>query len=178
MKFLRWFVVVPEMLLALLCYLLSIPFILTAVVGYIGMEVLDSAGQWLMDSARRWEGRCAVAIALVGMSLLCGCLSVTRVPLVRHADYDDDGICTNRVWCSFYDDRPDLRVYPTVKMRGWATYVMFHPVDYSTLTPELKYRNRMARYWGWIPVTAMWLTFPPDFVLDTVFLPYDLYVVW
>ena len=36
---------------------------------------------------------------------------------------------------------------------------------------------RMLKHWGWIPLGVIWFTAPFDMVTDTVFLPYDLYVV-
>ena len=49
------------------------------------------------------------------------------------------------------------------------------------IPPEAKGKRlremRMFKHWGWVPLGVIWLTAPFDAALDTVFLPYDLYVI-
>lgn len=113
------------------------------------------------------------AISILAISLVCGCLQVARTPLPIDK-YADDGSVTNRTWTSLFDARPDLRVFPTVKMRCVVTGWYFSPID-----PALKGRDLHDAIWfkrlGWIPLTIIWATSPFDAVGDVVFLPYDLY---
>ena len=114
-----------------------------------------------------------VIISLLAMSLMCGCLQVVRTPMPLDK-YADDGSVTNRTWTSLFDKRPDLRVFPTVKMRCAVTKAYFEPID-----PELKGRDLHDAIWfkrlGWIPLTIIWATSPFDAVVDVIFLPYDIY---
>ena len=107
--------------------------------------------------------------------LLCGCLQVVRIPMPLDK-YADDGSVTNRTWTSLFDKRPDLRVFPTVKMRCVVTGWYFSPID-----PALKGRDLHDAIWfkrlGWIPLTIIWATSPFDAVGDVVFLPYDIHCV-
>ena len=112
-------------------------------------------------------------ISILAMSLVCGCLQVVRIPMPLDK-YADDGSVTNRTWTSLFDKRPDLRVFPTVKMRCAVTKAYFSPIDQS-----LKGRDLHDAIWfkrlGWIPLTIVWATSPFDAVGDVIFLPYDLY---
>lgn len=62
-------------------------------------------------------------ISILAMSLVCGFLQVVRIPMPLDK-YADDGSVTNRTWTSLFDKRPDLRVFPTVKMRCAVTKAM------------------------------------------------------
>ena len=55
-------------------------------------------------------------VSISALTLLCGCLSVVRIPIC-YEKVSDEGEVTNRVWTTFFDKRPDLRVFPTVKIR-------------------------------------------------------------
>ena len=114
-------------------------------------------------------------IPSVALTLLCGCLSVVRIPLC-YEKVSDEGEVTNRVWTSFCDEVPGMRVYPTVKMRCRVTAERWAPIP-ADLKGEKLRDARMFKCWGWIPLSVIWLTAPVDAAIDTVFLPYDLYVV-
>lgn len=114
-------------------------------------------------------------VAISVLTLLCGCFSVVRIPLC-HEHVSDEGEVTNRVWYSFCDDVKGMRVYPTVKMRCRITAEWWAPIP-ADLKGEKLRDARMFKRWGWIPLGVVWLTAPFDAAIDTVFLPYDLYVV-
>ena len=114
-------------------------------------------------------------IAAIGASLMSGCLSVVRIPLCNE-QVSDEGEVTNRVWTSFCDKVPGMRVYPTVKMRCRVTAEWLKPIP-ADLKGEKLRDARMFKCCGWIPLSVVWLTAPFDAAIDTVFLPYDLYVV-
>ena len=121
-------------------------------------------------------------LALLSVTLVCGCLSIVRVPFPANELYSDDGVCTNRTWVCFYDGHPEWRVYPTIKMRCYATWQVYFDDSFyldrdgNPLKGEKLYQARMTRRWCWLPLTVMWLTSPIDAAVDTVFLPWDLYV--
>lgn len=102
-----------------------------------------------------------------------GCLSVVRIPL-ENSEYSDEGECTNRVWTTVFDKRPDLRVFPTVKMRCIVTAGYFEPIPSETKGRDL-YQARQFKRWGWLPLAVVWATAPVDAAVDVVFLPYDIY---
>ena len=114
-----------------------------------------------------------ILVAFVSASVLCGCLQVVRVPLPLNK-YSEDGSVTNRTWTSIFDKRPDLRVFPTVKMRCMVTAAYFDPID-----PKLKgrdlYEARRFKRIAWMPLAVVWATAPFDAVVDVLFLPYDIY---
>ena len=112
---------------------------------------------------------------IAALTLFSGCLSVVRIPLCREW-VSDEGEVTNRVWTSFCDDVPGMRVFPTVKMRYRVTAEWLKPIPPEAKGKRLR-EMRMLKHWGWIPLGVIWFTAPFDMVTDTVFLPYDLYVV-
>ena len=114
-----------------------------------------------------------LSVFSLSVFLLSGCLSVVRIPMPRQERYSEEGECTNRVWRSLFDDVPGLLVYPTVKMRWKATTAVVKPIP-EELKGEKLYKARMTRRWGWIPLCVLWLTFPVDAAIDTVFLPLDI----
>lgn len=119
----------------------------------------------------------AILAAIMSMAAVfsCGCLSVVRIPLPLE-QYDREGNVTNMVWVSFCDEVKGMRVYPTVKMRIMVTYsAYFEPIPEDL--PEKK-RVEMVRfrYIAWLPLLAIWITAPVDAAVDTIFLPYDIYV--
>lgn len=74
-----------------------------------------------------------VVLAIVAISALCGgCLAVVRIPCCNE-QVSDEGEVTNRVWTSFCDEVPGMRVYPTVKMRCHVTAEWLKPIP-----PEAK----------------------------------------
>ena len=112
--------------------------------------------------------------------LLCGCLSVVRMPTLEREDFSDDGYCTNRVWGTSLIRQIGKKnhyvdgLYPTIKMRWFFTNEMyFEPIE-NDLTGEQLYRRRMGKYFGWIPLTILWLTSPLDGAVDTLMIPFDL----
>ena len=76
--------------------------------------------------------RMARVFCLCLLASACGCLSVVRIPLCNE-QVSDEGEVTNRVWSSFCDDVPGMRVYPTVKMRCRVTEEWLKPIP-----PEAK----------------------------------------
>ena len=114
-------------------------------------------------------------VSISVLTLLCGCLSVVRIPLCNE-QVSDEGEVTNRVWTSFCDKVPGMRVYPTVKMRCRVTAEWLKPIPPEAKGERLR-EMRMFKCWGWIPLSVIWLTAPVDAAIDTVFLPYDLHVV-
>lgn len=114
----------------------------------------------------------AVASAL---TLFCGCFSVVRIPNC-YEQVDDEGEVTNRVWSCFCDDVPGMRVYPTVKMRCRITAEWWKPIPPDVKGKQLR-QAKAFKHWGWIPLSVIWLTAPFDAAIDTVFLPYDIYVL-
>ena len=114
-----------------------------------------------------------ITILFFAALIFGGCLSVVRIPLC-YEKVSDEGEVTNRVWTSFCDDVPGMRVYPTVKMRCRVTAEWLKPIP-----PEAKGRRlremRMFKHWGWIPLGIVWITAPFDAAIDTAFLPWDLY---
>lgn len=129
-------------------------------------------GRCLKVVCQEWW-RKIFAVALV--MLACGCLSVVRIPLCNE-QVSDEGEVTNRVWTSFCDEVPGMRVYPTVKMRCRVTAEWLKPIPPDAKGKRL-HQMRMFKHWGWIPLGVVWMTAPFDAAIDTVFLPYDLYVV-
>lgn len=117
--------------------------------------------------------RMARVFCLCLLASACGCLSVVRIPLCNE-QVSDEGEVTNRVWSSFCDDVPGMRVYPTVKMRCRVTEEWLKPIPPEAKGKRLR-EMRMFKYWGWIPLTILWTTSPFDAAIDTVFLPWDLY---
>lgn len=126
----------------------------------------------------------AMVLALAAATL-CGCFSIARVPTPKNEMYDDDGFCTNRVWESCMTDlqRNVLHgkgwsaTFPTVQMRWRATKMMYFEKPEKTweqMTGEEKHTDRMRRWFGWIPLTAIWITTPLDAAVDLVALPFDL----
>ena len=113
-------------------------------------------------------------IPSVALTLLCGCLSVVRIPLC-YEKVSDEGEVTNRVWTSFCDEVPGMRVYPTVKMRCRATAEWLKPIPDDVKGREFR-QMRTFKRWGWIPLSVIWITAPLDAAIDTAFLPWDLYV--
>ena len=105
---------------------------------------------------------------------LCGCLSVVSIPMCDER-VSDEGEVTNRVWHSFCDDVPGMRVYPTVKMRCRVTEEWLKPIPPDAKGRRLR-QMRAFKNWGWIPLCAIWITAPFDAAIDTAFLPWDLYV--
>lgn len=132
---------------------------------------------------RRIIKNCAIALALAA---LCGCFSIARIPTPKQEWYDDDGNCTNRVWESCMRDlqRKCNRygwgaAFPTVQMRVHATKMMyFDPPSkpYEEMTGEEKHREKMCKWFGWIPLTVIWITAPLDAAVDLVALPFDVCV--
>ena len=112
-------------------------------------------------------------IAAIGTSLMSGCLSVVRIPSC-YEQVSDEGEVTNRVWTSFCDDVPGMRVYPTIKMRCKITAEWWKPIPPEAKGTQLR-RMRAFKHWGWIPLGVIWLTAPFDAAIDTAFLPWDLY---
>ena len=106
-------------------------------------------------------------------SMFSGCLSVVRIPSC-YEQVSDEGEVTNRVWTSFCDDIPGMRVYPTIKMRCRITAEWWKPIPPEAKGTQLR-RMRAFKHWGWIPLTVIWATSPFDAAIDTVFLPWDLY---
>ena len=102
-----------------------------------------------------------------------GCLSVIRIPSAI-SEYSDEGECTNLVWTTVFDERPDFRIFPTVKMRCIVTAEYFKPIPSETKGRDL-YQARQFKYWGWLPLAVLWATVPAVAVADVVFLPYDIY---
>ena len=115
---------------------------------------------------------CALALAMIA-GLLCGCLSVVRIPLCNE-QVSGEGEVTNRVWTSFCDKVPGMRVYPTFKMRCRVTAEWLKPIPLEAKGKRLR-EMRMFKHWGWIPLGMIWLTAPFDAAIDTAFLPWDLY---
>ena len=115
-----------------------------------------------------------ISLTSVSYVFIYGCLSVVRIPFPVHEDYSEEGFITNRIWSSFCDDVPGMRVYPTVKMRCRVTEEWLKPIP-----PEAKGKRlhdmMMFKRWGWIPLTFIWATSPVDASVDTLFLPYDIY---
>ena len=119
-----------------------------------------------------------VLLTACAISLLAGgCLSIVRVPFPAHEEYSDEGACTNRVWTCLFDERPDLRVYPTIKMRCCVTAEWWKPIP-PDIKGEKLYKARQFKRWGRIPLGLIWLTAPVDAAVDTVLLPYDLIRTW
>lgn len=119
----------------------------------------------------------AILAAIISMAAVfsCGCLSVVRIPLPLE-QYDCEGNVTNRVWVSFCDDVNGMRVYPTVKMRIMVTYsVYFKPIP-EDLPENKRVEIVRSRYIAWLPLLVIWITAPVDAAVDTMFLPYDIYV--
>lgn len=112
-------------------------------------------------------------VTIAVLTLLCGCLSVVRIPLCNE-QVSDEGEVTNRVWTSFCDEVPWMRVYPTVKMRCRVTAEWLKPIPPEAKGKRLR-EMRMFKHWGWIPLGVIWLTAPFDSAIDTAFLPLDLY---
>lgn len=116
-----------------------------------------------------WRKIFAVAIVMSA----CGCLSVVRIPSC-YEQVSDEGEVTNRVWTSFCDEVPGMRVYPTIKMRSRVTAKWLEPIPPEAKGRELRQMKGFKR-WGWIPLAVLWATSPFDAAVDTVFLPWDLY---
>jgi len=115
--------------------------------------------------------RCVFCVVLI--LSVCGCLSVVRIPLC-HEQVSDEGEVTNRVWTSFCDAVPNMRVYPTIKMRCRVTCEWWKPIPPEAKGQQLR-QMRAFKRWGWIPLMTIWATVPFDAAIDTVFLPWDLY---
>lgn len=113
-------------------------------------------------------------IVSLAAALLSGCLSIVRIPFPLHERYSDDGVCTNRVWEGLLDKRPDLRVYPTIKMRCAVTAAWWAPIPADAKGEKL-YKARQFKRWGWLPLVGIWITSPLDAAVDTLFLPYDIF---
>ena len=102
--------------------------------------------------------------------------------------YSDEGECTNRVWTTFISDMRRKNcgivngIYPTIRARCKITYQMYFSGDEywkdkdgNPLKGEKLYDRKCARYFGWIPLTVIWITSPLDAVIDTLYVPWDLY---
>jgi len=111
--------------------------------------------------------------------LLCGCLSIVRMPSIEREDFSDDGYCTNRVWGASMikqigKKEPSVAgIYPTIKMRWVVTKKMYFEDDEENLTGKKLYERRMGRCFGWIPLSIIWITFPIDAAVDTIMIPFD-----
>lgn len=111
--------------------------------------------------------------------LLCGYLSIVRMPSIEREDFSDDGYCTNRVWGTSMikqigENNTDVAgLYPTIKMRWVCTKKMYFEPPEKDMTGEQLYRRRMGKYFGWIPLTIIWLTSPLDGAVDTLMIPFD-----
>lgn len=123
---------------------------------------------------------CIFACTLI---LMTGCLSVIRIPFPVHQDFSDDGVCTNRVYETplrkIQRSKSDYvwKIYPTIGMRYYSTYCIYgNPID-ENLKGEKLYNAKMAKRFGWIPLTVMWLTSPFDAIIDTIAVPFDLWCV-
>lgn len=120
-------------------------------------------------------------VVLAGLTMMMlatsGCFSVVRLPAPHREWYTEDGErhvdYYESMLRSLQKDCPATRgLYPTIKMRVHATKMMYQPIT-PDLTGEELYRRRMARNWGWIPLTVIWVTSPIDAVVDTVAIPWD-----
>ena len=117
--------------------------------------------------------------ALLLLVPLMGCLSIVRVPVVRHADYSDDGCCTNRVWFTplraMQERNDDIQgLYPSIKMRWKCTkQVYWTDEDEGKLTGEEIYHRKCAKRFGWLPLILLWLSSPLDAAVDTIAIPWD-----
>lgn len=111
--------------------------------------------------------------------ILSGCFSIVRMPSIEREDFSDDGYCTNRVWGASIikqigkKEKSVAGIYPTIKMRWICTKKMYFEQDEEKLTGEQLYNRRMGRYFGWIPLTIIWITSPFDGAIDTLMIPFD-----
>lgn len=113
--------------------------------------------------------------ASLSAALICGCLSIVRMPLCSEK-VSDEGEVTNRVWHSFCDDVPGMRIYPTVKIRCKVTSELIKPIPEEAKGADLR-RMRLFKRYGWIPLSIMWITSPVDAAIDTLFLPWDIHCI-
>lgn len=101
-------------------------------------------------------------LALALATCLTGCLEVCR-PWMPHGPYflrgmDPDGskYCITNNWSC----------YPCVWMRYAVTKNQIHMNEVN----DPDYNG-----WGWIGITAIWITIPLDGIADTILMPWDLY---
>lgn len=120
-------------------------------------------------------------LMFIPLAFATGCLNVVRVPIPTKSLYSDEGTCTNRTWAvplrEIQKERKEIwNVYPTIGMRWWATYSVYGKPINENLKGEALYNAKMAKRFGWIPLTILWLTSPFDAVIDTIALPFDFNV--
>lgn len=70
--------------------------------------------------------------------------------------------------------RPDVAgIYPTIKMRVVFAKKMYFESTEENLTGRQLYQRRMGRYFGWLPLTIIWISSPLDGAIDTMMIPFD-----
>lgn len=120
-------------------------------------------------------------LMFIPLAFATGCLNVVRVPTPTKSFFSDDGVCTNRTWtaplrCIQADHNEMWSIYPTIYIRLSATCGVYGKPINENLKGEELYNAKMAKRFGWIPLTILWLTSPFDAVIDTIALPFDLNV--
>jgi len=124
---------------------------------------------------------------------LCGCFWVVRCPFPTEEKFSDSGECTNRVWKCCIDDKQFAgkrwSVYPLIGLRVYLTKELGKDDDIpieelNARYPERYYDGRdiweikWQRRFRWGQYALAWLGLPFDLVADTLFLPYDVYLMF